>query len=432
MSPARLFLVHAPVTVLMPALLVGYIGWRLIAPTPLGGRARRAAYWALLLPWLIVLLSLMYWREREVGDLRPWLVAGFGLLGYLLMLFVLLLARDIAALLVRAIGAARAFGSRRSDGKTSWGVRWSPKWQNAANVAVLLLAAVLTWLGVAEARRVPTVVDVPVRIRRLASAFTRYRIAQVSDIHASGLEDRGRLGDLTVQVNALGADLIALTGDVVDGPQNDLRATLAPLGRLQARDGVFVVLGNHEYYADADACVNEFRRLGFTVLINEHRVIQRGSARLVVAGVTNPHRGMHGTGLLERPTGVATLRSSPLQALRGAPADAPRILLAHQPASAEPARAAGYDLVLAGHTHGGGFFPWNLLAPLLLPHVSGLAQLGSLELYVSRGIGTFGPPLRLGVPPEMALIELLPVNPAAQTPSRSSRAPHRAPRGSSS
>ncbi|MBN1611543.1 MAG: metallophosphoesterase [Polyangiaceae bacterium] len=405
MSPFRLFLHFAPITVLMPALVVGYIGWRLIAPTPLRGPTRRAAYWALLLPWLVVLLSLMYWREREVGALRLFLVAGFGLLGYLLMLFALLLVRDIAALLVRAIRAATAFGSRHSVRSTRV-FRWSSSWENATNVAVLLLAAVLTGLGVAEAHRAPAVVTVPVRLGRLPPGFARYRIAQVSDIHASGLEDRNRLAELAARVNALGADLIALTGDVVDGPQNDLRSTLAPLGRLRARDGVFAILGNHEYYADADACVSELRRLGFTVLLNEHRVIERGSAKLVVAGVTNPHRGMHGTHLLERPTGVARLRSDPMQALRGAPAGAPRILLAHQPASAAPAQAAGCDLVLAGHTHGGGFLPWSLLAPLVLEHVSGLAKLGSLQRYVSRGIGTFGPPLRLGVPPEMALIEL--------------------------
>jgi predicted MPP superfamily phosphohydrolase len=408
MSPTRLFLTHAPITVVMPALVVGYIGWRLIAPTPLRGRVRHAAYWALLVPWLMVLLSLMYWRERELVGLRPWLIAGFGLLGYLLELLPLLLVRDVAALLVRTLGAVTAFGSRRSDGRSGRVLRWSSSWQNATNVAVLLLAAVLTWLGIAEAHRAPRVVDVPVRIRRLPPGLAGYRIAQVSDIHASGLADRNRLSDLIAQVNVLGADLIALTGDVVDGPQDNLRATLAPLGRLHARDGVFVVLGNHEYYADADACVSEFRRLGFTVLLNEHRVIERGSAKLVVAGVTNPRRGMHGTRMLERPTGVATLGSSPSQALRGVPPDAPRILLAHQPGSAEPARAAGYDLVLAGHTHGGGFLPWSLLAPLVLEHVSGRTQLGSLQLHVSRGIGTFGPPLRLGVPPEIALIELVP------------------------
>ncbi len=171
----------------------------------------------------------------------------------------------------------------------------------------------------------------------------------------------------------------------IAGLPDDL--AVAPLADLHARYGKFFVSGNHEYYWDGPGWLRELERLGFSVLTNAHRVLRRGAGRLLLAGVTD--RG-----------------SDPVAALAGAPESDVKVLLAHQPSRAFAARAAGFDLQLSGHTHGGQYFPFSLLVRLFQPFVSGLHRLEEMWLYVSRGTGYWGPPLRLGAPSEITLIEL--------------------------
>ncbi|HEX3141098.1 MAG TPA: metallophosphoesterase, partial [Rhizobacter sp.] len=139
------------------------------------------------------------------------------------------------------------------------------------------------------------------------------------------------------------------------------------------------------------------RRLGVHVLMNEHTVLQHGAAPLVVAGVAD-FSAHHFD---------PTHRSDPQAAIAGAPAGAARVLLAHQPRSAEAAERAGFQLQLSGHTHGGQFFPWNLFVPLQQPFTAGLHKLKSLWVYTSRGTGYWGPPKRLGAPSEITRLRLV-------------------------
>ncbi|MBI5544213.1 MAG: metallophosphoesterase, partial [Deltaproteobacteria bacterium] len=162
-------------------------------------------------------------------------------------------------------------------------------------------------------------------------------------------------------------------------------------GAIRAKDGVFFVTGNHEYYSGLSSWLSALQRMGWRVLANEHQVIHRGGARLVIAGV-NDHDSQD---------------SSPAQALEGAPAGAPRVLLAHQPRSAFQAGGLGVDLQLSGHTHGGQFFPWKYFVRLQQPVLAGLAVVGGVRVYTHRGTGYWGPPLRLGAPPEIAVLELV-------------------------
>jgi predicted MPP superfamily phosphohydrolase len=245
-----------------------------------------------------------------------------------------------------------------------------------------------------------------VPISKLTTPLDGYRILQLTDIHLRSSRDSSILRSLVERANAERADLIALTGDVVDGPMNNLRAALLPLKQLRARDGVWVVLGNHEYYADAEACISEFERLGFHVLLDEYREIERNGARLTIVGVTNPKHGMHGS-KWSNPSGrLARCNADPKAALRGAPANSTKILLAHQPVSIAKASALGFDLALAGHVHGGGFFPWTLFANHVKSTRSGLFRDRDTWIFISRGLGTFGPKLRLGAPPEMTVLTL--------------------------
>ena len=237
---------------------------------------------------------------------------------------------------------------------------------------------------------------VVIELDDLPPAFEGYRIAQISDLHVGPTLRRAWLEDIVGRVNALGADMIAVTGDLIDGRVADLQAQVAPIARLRAADGVFFVTGNHEYYWDAEQWVSEVERLGLVPLVNEHRILERDGQRILLAGVTD----------VQADSILPAHASDPSAARAGAPQTPVSILLAHQPKSLEAARAAGYDLQLSGHTHGGQYFPWNLVIHLLEPAVAGLYRFGPLQVYVNRGTGYWGPPLRSGANAEITEIEL--------------------------
>jgi predicted MPP superfamily phosphohydrolase len=169
--------------------------------------------------------------------------------------------------------------------------------------------------------------------------------------------------------------MVAITGDVVDGSVLELAHHTEPLGRLESRHGTYVVTGNHEYYSGAHAWINELRRLGTRVLLNEHVVLDHDGAKVAVAGVTD-YSAHHFD---------PSHKSDPHAAVKGAPTGALKVLLAHQPRSASSAADAGYDLQLSGHTHGGQFWPWNLFVRLQQPFTAGLNRLGRMWVYINRG-----------------------------------------------
>ena len=247
----------------------------------------------------------------------------------------------------------------------------------------IAVAGLLAFVGLVQARR-PRVVSLQI------PASLDYRLVQWSDVHIGPTIQRRFVESLVERTNALKADAIVITGDLVDGHVDDLRHAIEPLRDLRARDGVFVVTGNHEYYWHAGEWVKEFERLGLTFLKNEHRVV---NGNLVIAGVTDP-------------AGRDTHKPDARAALAGAPRDAFRILLAHRPQAAQDASRLGVDLQLSGHTHGGQFFPFNLLIRWFQPVVAGLHRVGDMLLYVSRGTGYWGPPSRLGFGGEITVIEL--------------------------
>jgi len=177
----------------------------------------------------------------------------------------------------------------------------------------------------------------------------------------------------------------------------DLHAHTQPLARLSARHGSFFVTGNHEYYSGVTDWIDEFRRLGLTVLLNEHVILDHDRAQLLVAGVTDFSAGGFDP----------AHRSDPAQAMAGAPAGVSfKLLLAHQPRSAPAAANAGFTLQLSGHTHGGQFLPWNFFVRFQQPFIAGLERLGNLWVYTSRGTGYWGPPNRLGAPSEITHLRL--------------------------
>jgi predicted MPP superfamily phosphohydrolase len=366
-------------------LLHVYLGLRLLPALGLDAEGMRAGIVLLVLLYGCLLLGLLgrVLELRRLADPMAWI--GMLALGLFSSLFVLTVLREFSLIAAWAASALWHTATLYSA------------WRHASAVAVPLLAMLLTCIGFLNARRRARVVEVEVPIAGLPAALEGFTIAQISDLHVGPTIKRKYIDAIVDAVNALQADMIAVTGDVVDGKVPDLRAHTQPLARLSARHGSFFVTGNHEYYSGAADWIAEFRRLGLTVLLNEHVILEHGRAQLLVAGVTDYSAGSFDP----------EQRSDPLRALAGAPADVSvKLLLAHQPRSASAAASAGYTLQLSGHTHGGQFLPWNFFVRFQQPFLAGLERLGSLWVYTSRGTGYWGPPKRLGAPSEITRLRL--------------------------
>lgn len=367
-------------------LLHAYVGWRLLPEMPSDAFAIAAtALWLIGSSIVIPLGLFARLKRRPVSELLTW--AALLAIGSFSSLFVLTVVRDVGliagSVMSGSIVAAASLAGFRSD----------------SALAVPILAAIFTLVGFVNARRRARVRRVDVPIAGLPAPLHGFSIAQISDIHVGATIKRDYLDGIVDAVNDLEADMIAVTGDLVDGSVTQLAPHTAPLSRLAARHGAFFVTGNHEYYSGAHAWVDEVRRLGLSVLMNEHVVLQHEGAAVVVAGVTDYSAGHFDP----------AHRSDPAAAIAGAPSDAGvRLLLAHQPRSAFAAAPAGFDLQLSGHTHGGQFFPWIFLVRLQQPFTAGLHRLGKLWVYISRGTGYWGPPKRLGAPSEITYLRLVP------------------------
>jgi hypothetical protein len=363
-------------------LLHAYVAWRLLGDLP-----RESLAFAATSLWLLVsAIATPLWplaRRHARQPLRDRLIAASVLaLGAFSSLLVLTFFRDVALLVSGALDVTAVEAAVRTDGA----------------LAVPALAALVTLAGFVNARRRARIRHVDVPIAGLPQALHGFSIAQISDLHVGATIKRDYVERVVAAVNELEADMIAVTGDLVDGSVRDLGRHTEPLSRLSARHGAFFVTGNHEYYSGAGPWLHELRRLGMQVLMNEHVVLRHEGTAVIVAGVTD----------LQAVHFDPAQRSDPAAAMAGAPKDAHvKLLLAHQPRSAFAAAQAGFDLQLSGHTHGGQFFPWNYVVRLFHPFTTGLHRVGRLSVYVSRGTGYWGPPKRLGAPSEITYLRLV-------------------------
>jgi predicted MPP superfamily phosphohydrolase len=265
-----------------------------------------------------------------------------------------------------------------------------PLSQALAGAGVLSVIA-----GLAGLRRTPRIVEQRIAVVDLPPELEGYRIAQLSDLHCGPFTPPERVRRWVARANALGADLIAVTGDLITSGEEYVGAVAAELGALRAPDGVLGCMGNHDYFTDGDELAAALERHGMNVLRNRGITLARGAARLYVAGVDD----------------TWTRRQDMPAALRARPAGAPVVMLAHDPSLFVEAAAHGVDLTLSGHTHGGqvavpGATRRLNLARIITPYTAGFFHQGRSTLHVSRGLGTTGPPVRLGARPEIALLEL--------------------------
>jgi len=383
------------------ALMYGYVGFRMIIPASFSGPVNALLWLALLILFLLPFISVMArFRGINAGWLDPASWVGYLGFGFITILFAFVVSKDLIYLVTivaqkTAHLAQSIFGSRSSQADIV-----DPERRrmiiNSINVGLLGFTGAMTGYGMYQAMRIPDVVEIDIPIHNLPPAFDGFRIAQISDIHVSGTIKRKFVQGVVDKVSGLKPDLIALTGDLVDGSVSQLRDDTAPLADLSAPFGKFFITGNHDYYSGVAQWLAETARLGFDNLINEHRVLEKDGDRLVLAGVTDFEGARFGP---EHAT-------DPHKAAAGAPEGVSKILLAHQPKSIFKAAEAGFDFVISGHTHGGQYFPYHFLVALVQPYVRGLHKYKNTSIYVSKGTGYWGPQIRIGAKSEITQLIL--------------------------
>ncbi|WP_430384425.1 metallophosphoesterase [Archangium violaceum] len=363
------------------AALHYYLGVRLVAE-PGFAQPWAALGWAVLgLGFVSIPAAMVSTRMRPswLEQVLHW--GGMLWMGAFGLLLTATVAADVVGWVWRLAGSAPEAGVLARD--------------KALGVVGVVVPAML--FAFRTARAPARVERVTVPVVGLGAGLSGMKVVQISDIHIGPTLDRSFMRRVVEQVNALKPDVVAVTGDLVDGSVTRLRDEVAPLAGLRAPLGVYYVTGNHEYYHGGAAWCAEVARLGLTVLNNTHRVVGRDGARLTVAGVTDLEGGRMDPAHACRPD----------VALAGAPQGVPRLLLAHQPRAALLARGLGVDLQLSGHTHGGQMFPFMAFVKLQQPVIQGMATIAGVRVYTHRGTGYWGPPLRLGPAPEITELTLV-------------------------
>jgi uncharacterized protein len=374
--------------VTVAALLLGgmhyYVWARLVRDPQLPALATRFA--TALLATLAVALPATLVLSRTRGAPRALVWIAFLWMGIVFLLFAFVGMADAARALTWVARKLRTPETPADPGRRLLLAR-------ALAASVGGVVAGLSVFGVRSALAGLRIKDVPVRIRNLPSALAGLRLVQISDLHIGPLLHKDWVEGVVERVRALRPDLVAITGDLVDGTVDELRAHVAPLARLaEAPRGVYFTTGNHEYYSGVGDWLAYLPSLGIRPLANERVEVAPG---LDLAGIHDP-------------TGRGRYAPDLQGALEGRDPAKPVVLLAHQPRQFREAAQHGVALTLSGHTHGGQIWPFSWLVALVQPYIAGLHRLGDAQLYVSRGTGFWGPPMRVFAPAEITLLRLFP------------------------
>lgn len=370
------------------ALVHLYLWKRLVKDTTTPGRTRWLLTAVLLVMFVLLLAILLVPRMIGVIESR-WLAwpgyLWFAVAGYL-FLFLLIL-EPVRLALRRWV--------KREPSQPAEGMDRRVFLARAGAAAAGVASVGLVGFGTARALAAPDVLQVPVRLRRLDPAFDGFRIAMISDVHLGPLLGRSHTERLVRMINDTEPDLVVIVGDLIDGPLDKLRSAAEPLRDLRSEAGTFFATGNHEYYVKAPFdWFDELQRLGVQPLFNANTRIRRGAAAFNLAGVTD----IAGEIVSDTPDFD--------RALAGTDPSQPTVLLAHQPALVTQAAEHGVDLQLSGHTHGGQVWPFHVAVRAVQPSLAGLSTVGDTQLYVSRGAGFWGPPTRVGAPPDISVLTL--------------------------
>jgi len=366
---------------LLVLLVAGYLSGSLFGPWY--GSAKPWFYGATASLGFLFLAQLwlffVFFRSSPETKLRfekPLQKLAFYSMGVISFLFTFTALRDLGALLI------------------SWSpLDASPLYSDHAIFTILGLTALCFLWGMVNARFRILTPHIRIPVPDLPAELEGFKIVQLSDVHLGTGPDLDQIKKLVRRALDLSPDLIALTGDIIDGDTRELSLELKALSQLKARYGSFFVLGNHECYWNAENSVRAIREAGITPLLNESKNLEISGKKVQLSGVNDPAYSYFG--------GEGPKIPEP------DPTSAVRILLAHQPQIAKKVERGSYHLQLSGHTHGGQFFPWNWVVKGIYLHPGGLGRMHDLWVYVSHGTGFWGPPLRLGTDGEVTQIELV-------------------------
>jgi len=378
------------------ALMNVYVWKRLVKDTTRPGRTRLFLAAVLIGLALLLVVALVVPRFTAVSKSGWYAWPGYLWFGVLAYLFLTLLVLEPVRLMLRGWVKRQPTEPPAEDAPPDPHALNRRMFIARASAAAAGAASVgLVGYGAATALGPPDLLQVPVRLRRLDPAFRGFRIAVVSDIHLGPLAGISHTERIVEIINAAKPDLVAIVGDLVDGTVEELGPAAAPFQDLAAPEGTFFVTGNHEYFVeDTAAWLNELERLGVQSLRNENTVIRRGGAAFDLVGVNDL---------------AGEERDDPPdfdRALAGIDDSRPTILLAHQPVMVSEAAARGVDLQLSGHTHGGQMWPFHYVVEMVQPSLAGLSTVDDTQLYVTRGAGFWGPPVRIGAPPDITVLTL--------------------------
>lgn len=365
-----------------------YVWARLVRDVGFSPGVRRALGWGTVLLAVSIPASFILSRQLPPSHGRSLLFGIYTWMGTLLLCVIVLALTDLVRFIVH-LTLAQQLGLSRDPERRLFLKRLFAVGATAVTGG---LAVTATRQALARVR----IVNVKVRLSRLPKAMHGFTIVQLSDIHLGPTLRHEFSRQIVAQVNALDADLVAITGDLVDGTVEHLQGMVATLGELRSRFGTYFVTGNHEYYSGVDDWIVELRRLGIQVLRNERVSIGSDEASFDLIGIDDAHAAQFGNGH----------GADLAKAVYGRNPHREAVLLAHQPRAVYEAVEHGIGLQLSGHTHGGQIWPFNYLVKLQQPIIKGLVKFGSVWVYVSSGTGYWGPPMRLGAPAEITRITL--------------------------
>ena len=380
------------------ALMNVYVWKRLVSDTTGPGRTRRILTVVLIALAVVLVAALVLPRVIGLRNSGWYAWPGYLWFGVIVYLVLTLLVLEPVRLALRGwVKRAPTAPTAPAEPEPS-----DPHALNrrmfiarASAVAAGAASVSLVGYGAATALGPPDLLGVPVRLRGLNPALRGFRIAVVSDIHLGPLAGRAHTERIVETINAAEPDLVAIVGDLVDGTVSELGPAAAPLQDLAAREGTFFVTGNHEYFVEDTAdWLNELERFGVQSLRNENTTIRRGGAAFDLVGVNDIAGAKH-----DDPPDFD-------RALAGVDPSRPTILLAHQPVLVSEAAERGVDLQLSGHTHGGQMWPFHYVVRMVQPSLAGLSTVDGTQLYVTRGAGFWGPPVRIGAPPDITVVSL--------------------------
>ncbi len=397
----KLFLLSSFITVVTSTLTIGFFYLKKYLIKLLPFKTHIKNYLTILLFIMVysfVLIIPFHSMENVFSDLLYWYASiSLGIIYFLILLtalrdfilFILYLAKKIQFNFFISSTSSNKIKSNREIHRKDFFIKTYHK-------IILPVTSGFVGYGLYQARKVANRTPVQITLKNLPKDFDGFKITQITDIHVGPTIKREYIEKIVEAVNSTQPDMVAITGDLVDGSVPKLYSHIEPLKNMHSEYGSYFVTGNHEYYSGAKDWIKAIRSLGIQVLLNEHTILRRKKSHLILAGVTDytAHKIL------------PEHKTDPAKAIQNCDVDGCKILLAHQPRSLYKAVESNYDLQISGHTHGGQLFPFGILVHLVQPFVQGLHYYKKTWIYVNKGTGYWGIPMRLGAPSEIAEIVL--------------------------